>query len=260
MEAWERVQMIMSETGHNKNSFSEAIGLTNNVTITRLINEKRKPSKATIQKIVAAFPKYNLEWLTTGEGEKYNNESRIEAAIVPSTEENKGEFFVESSTGARFYDLGNGKYRMKVPLVPYCAYGRFANETDTLEPDKEEWDEESFEVNQIVHGNYLSFEVKGDSMDDGRRDSFEEGDRVLARELNKMHWKDGLRYNKYPYWVIVFDSSVLIKQIVDQDMTTGEITCHSLNPSPQYADFKLSLDEVRRLYNVVKKKPKDVDF
>ena len=59
--------------GLNKNSFSAAIGLSNNVTITRIINEHRSPSKATCEKIVKAFPKYNIDWLLKEEGEMMRN-------------------------------------------------------------------------------------------------------------------------------------------------------------------------------------------
>ena len=59
--------------GLNKNSFSAAIGLSNNVTITRIINEHRSPSKATCEKIVKAFPKYNIDWLLKEEGEMMKN-------------------------------------------------------------------------------------------------------------------------------------------------------------------------------------------
>ena len=68
MEAWKRVEFIIEKEGLNKNSFSKAIGISNNVTITRIINEHRTPSRATCEKIVSAFPAYNLEWLLTGEG------------------------------------------------------------------------------------------------------------------------------------------------------------------------------------------------
>ncbi|WFE84921.1 S24 family peptidase [Parabacteroides chongii] len=171
-----------------------------------------------------------MDWLLTGEGNMLNEDSPvIDASLSPSKE---GVFFTETTSGAKFYDLGNGKYRMTVKLVPYCAYGRFANVHDTLEQDRDDWEEESFEVSQIAHGNYLSFEVKNDSMDDGTRQSFEAGDRLLVRELNRIYWKDKLRYTDHPYWVIAFGSSVLIKQIVSQDMERGVITLHSLNPSP----------------------------
>ena len=56
MEGWERIKFIMEKEGYNKNSFSYAIGMTNNVTITRLINEKRKPSPNTCAKIAQRLP------------------------------------------------------------------------------------------------------------------------------------------------------------------------------------------------------------
>lgn len=222
----------------------------------------RGAGKNVLNKILSKFPDVNANWLLTGEGDMLTQQDinkNLETNGIVSIE-NKGTFFMENSKGAQFYDLGNGKYRMYVPLVPYCAYARFANEADTLEPDKEEWDNEFFEVSQIVHGNYLSFEIRGDSMDNGSRESFESGDRVLARELDQIHWKDGIRYNRYPYWVIVFDSSVLIKQIIEQDLKKGTITCHSLNNSPEYRDFILNLDEVRKLYYVIQRKPKVVNW
>ena len=66
MEAWERIEFIIEREGMNKNSFSNAIGISNNVTITRIINEHRTPSRATCEKIVSAFPSYNLQWVLTG--------------------------------------------------------------------------------------------------------------------------------------------------------------------------------------------------
>lgn len=73
MEGWERIKLIIEKEGLNKNSFSAAIGLNNNVTITRIINEHRSPSRSTCEKIVSAFPKYKLEWLLYGEGEMLSN-------------------------------------------------------------------------------------------------------------------------------------------------------------------------------------------
>ena len=66
----ERIEMIMNEMGYNKNSFSKAIGLGNNVTIGRIINEKRDPSYEVLQKIIQTFGhRINARWLVTGEGE-----------------------------------------------------------------------------------------------------------------------------------------------------------------------------------------------
>ena len=201
---------------------------------------------------------FNEEWLLGDSSNMLKDRQETELSPIPL--ENNGEYFTENSNGIKFYDLGHGKYRMEVKLVPFCAYGRFANEANTLEPDKEGWKEESFECDQIVHGKYLAFEIKGDSMDDGSRGSFEAGDIVLVRELAREHWKDGLRFKDHPYWVVAFSSSVLIKQIISQDLQNGSITFHSLNPSPEYGDFTLKFDEIKALYYVLQKKPKIVKF
>ncbi|MDR2913678.1 MAG: XRE family transcriptional regulator [Tannerella sp.] len=223
------------------------------------VREGYSVGSGVLYKILEKFPQISQPWLFDGTGDMLKKDFISNVVSVPAEEDHDGEF-TDSFNGAKFFDLKNGKYQMSVPLVPFFAYGKFANDADSLEPDNEGWENESFEVDGIVRGKYFAFEVKGDSMDDESRNSFEEGDRVLARELNNAHWKDGIRYKKYPYWVIVFDSSVLIKQIIDHNMETGEITCHSLNKSPEYCDFKLSLNKVRKLYNVVQKKPKAVNY
>ncbi len=53
---------------------------------------------------------------------------------------------------------------------------------------------------------------------------------------------------------------VLIKQIVAQNLETGELTFHSLNNSPEYSDFQLNMDQIRALYYVLQKKNKTVTF
>jgi hypothetical protein len=68
MDSWERIEKIMVYFDMNKNSFSKEIGMSNNVTIGRIINEKRKPSETTLKRIVNRFKSVNLEWLKTGTG------------------------------------------------------------------------------------------------------------------------------------------------------------------------------------------------
>ena len=222
-------------------------------TLTKIKKGIQQPSRKTIELFCAKY-EVSESWLYAGEGSFEKNN----AILLPQMNK-EGEFYTENNNSVKFYDLGD-KYRMVVKLVPFAAYGRFINECDSLEPDKEGWEEESFETDKIVHGKYLAFEVRGDSMDDGTRKSFEEGDIVLVRELNRIHWKDGLRYNDRPYWVVVFDNSILIKQVVAQDLLRGTVTFHSLNSSPEYSDFTLDMDKIRALYYVVQKKPKTVKY
>lgn len=73
----------MNEMGYNKNSFSKAIGLGNNVTIGRIINEKRDPSYEVLQKIIQTFGHIiSAKWLVTGEG-KMKTESETSMVSEP---------------------------------------------------------------------------------------------------------------------------------------------------------------------------------
>ena len=197
----------------------------------------------------------DIGWIKTGYGEMLGG-NQMDVGLV---EDGEMEFVTQTNTGAKFYRQ-NGRLYMVVRHVPYAAFGQFANESDTLEPNSDDWSEEMYEVDRIAHGHYLSFEVKGDSMDTGSRQSFEAGDRVLVRELERPLWRDAIRFHDYPYWVVVFESSVLLKQMIDQDQEHGVLTFHSLNPSPEYADFSLNEDEIRSLYYVIRKKPKEIFF
>lgn len=63
----------MSTYTLNKNSFSRLIGLSNNVTIGRIINENRHPSQKVLQLILTIFSNINANWLVSGMGEMYKN-------------------------------------------------------------------------------------------------------------------------------------------------------------------------------------------
>lgn len=248
------INFILEREKLKAGTFAKIIGVTPTQIYDLISGKTKKISESIADKIISAFPAYNKIWILTGSGNPIQ-ESLLEVSI----NDEEGEFYTENHNNVKFYNLGD-RYRMVVKLVPFAAYGRFANECNTLEPEKDSWEDESFETDKIVHGKYYAFEVRGESMDNGTRSSFEEGDRVLVRELNRIHWLEGLRFKDYPYWVVVFDSSVLIKQIVEQDLEKGTITFHSLNPSPEYSDFTLEMDKIRALYYVLQKKPKTVKY
>lgn len=207
---------------------------------------------------------FNFEWLINGTGTMLddasdkNMETNVERIILPkkaSTEESN----LQTRNGVKYYSQGSGKYIIRVPLIPYEAYAKFASRSEQ-QNDRNDWEEVDFEVDTIGRGNYMAFTVRGDSMDDGTRRSFAQDEIVLVRELDHIYWKDGLRINRYPYWVIAFDNTILLKEVIYQNIEIGEITCHSINPSPEYRDFTINMDKIQRLFNVVKKKTPDTTY
>lgn len=180
------------------------------------------------------------------------------ANAIPSMEITDVEYIGENRNDGMFFRDAEGKLYISVPHVPYYARGEFPNLAESLEP-LGEWGREVYEVDRKASGRYLSFDIRGDSMDNGEWKCLRDGDKVLVRELEYDNWRT-LRAGDHRFWVLVFGSSVLIKEISSFDPTTGVITCHSLNPSPEYADFTLSLDDVRHLYYVIKLKPAEISF
>ena len=223
---------------------------------------KKSPTTDKMLNIIRIFPDLNKDWLLTGEGEMLTETSTPNLSLlsnaVPSREnaidiEPAG----ENKNGGVFYrDKNTGQLYIEVPHMPYAARGEFPNLADSLEPNSE-WGTEIYKVDKKVNGRYISFDVRGDSMDNGMRKCLQDGDKVLVRELELDNWRT-LRTGDHRMWVLVFGTSVLIKELSDFNPTTGEITCHSLNPSPEYHDFTLSLDDVRHLYYVIRIKPHDI--
>lgn len=172
--------------------------------------------------------------------------------LRPSTVEE----WTTTKNGNRFLKRSmDGKLLMEVAVLPIAALGSPEDEFATL-CENEDCDKKLFEVDDVHHGHYYAFRVEGNSMDDGTYDGFRAGDIVLVRELPRDEWAPQLRISKWPYWVIVWGNNVRLKQIISQDTEAGTITLHSLNPSPEYTDFTLSLSGISRMFNVIQVQPK----
>ncbi len=210
-------------------------------TIANYLEGKTKPNKSNVG-ILASYFQVSEEWLMSGEG------SMNKVGVIDDHSPH-----LITKSGVKYYELPNGKYRMRVPFVPIKAYAKYVDDCRDAEFVGGELEEFDFIVDQIGHGRYFAFEIKGDSMDDDSKRSLSNGDIVLARELNKSHWKDKLHVDDFPNWIIVLDTTILCKQITNQNMESCEITCHSLNPSPEYSDFNLKLNDVRQLCNIVQR-------
>ena len=192
---------------------------------------------------------FNLEWLINGAGEMLVND------VHPVPMEQGAEPYITNSHGVRYMKREDGKIIIEVPIVPYYA---LASPDDEFLPERFGSDTTTFEVDKIGRGKYYAFEVDGDSMDDGTRDSFQRGDIVLVRELDKDDWMPHLHISCWRFWVVCWGNNVRLKEIVRQEGAV--ITLHSLNPSPEYCDFSLDLSQVSRLFNVIKHKPKERSF
>lgn len=82
-------------------------------------------------------------------------------------------------------------------------------------------------------------------MDDNTRRAICHGDIVMAKELRKEYWAYKLHIPKV--FVIVHKTGgITCKEIVEHNIETGEIVCHSWNPT--HRDFSLNLADVMQLF------------
>lgn len=159
--------------------------------------------------------------------------------------------YIKNKNGNIFKELDNGKFIMTVPLIPAKAYATYISECcdgDFIDG----FNEVNFYVDQYARGNYVAFEIKGDSMDNGGLYDNPEGCITLCRELGRQHWKDGFREAQYG-WVIIHKDTIVCKDIINQDLEKGIITCHSRNTSPEYQDFNIELNDVKQVFKVIKR-------
>ncbi|MDR2921606.1 MAG: XRE family transcriptional regulator [Tannerella sp.] len=237
MELKDRIKYFLKESGISQRKFEIAIGKSNGY----VNNIVKTISVDVLNSISKAYPELNADWLMTGEGK-----------MLRSEQEEGGTPYLVTKSGTKYYELPNGSYKMVVPFIPVNAYAGYVDEYRDAEFYNKTGERE-FNVKEIHHGRYLSFEIKGDSMDDDSKRSISDRDIVLARELGREHWKDGLHIKEYPAWIIVLKNTILCKHIIKQDLDNGTITCHSLNPSPEYCDFELKFDDILQLFNIIKK-------
>lgn len=157
-----------------------------------------------------------------------------------------------TKAGSVIEELDNGRYLLSVSLVPHKAHAMYLQDfTDAEFIDS--LTRVSFIVDRVPKGNYQAWEIKNDSMMDGSINSIPDGSIVLGREVGRQHWKNKLHTKNYPYWIIVHKESIVCKEIIEHDVDKGIITCHSLNDSLEYQDFKINLDDCHKLFNIIKK-------
>lgn len=159
------------------------------------------------------------------------------------------------------HSKGNAKYKanfneVSVPLVSQYAYGGFLSgyaDMDYLDS----LPVISFEPTHDPKGNYVAFEVRGDSMDDDSKRSIEHGDVVICREVVQSHWVNKLHFKKWDAFVIAHkEDGIIIKSIIDHNIDNGDIIVHSFNPSPEYPDRTINLRDIAKIYSVVESRKK----
>jgi len=137
---------------------------------------------------------------------------------------------------------------MQVPLVNQYAYAGYLSGFADNEYI-ENLPKIPFILDKEYRGEYLCFEVKGDSMESDTEESISEGSILLCRNVRQEYWKSKLHINKWDFVIVHRTEGILVKRIIKHDVESGVITIHSLND--YYKDRELNLKEVQQIFNIV---------
>ena len=221
----------LRDTGHTQASIASQLGVSQPY-VNALLTGRKAFGKSQAKKWGDLYG-LSPSWLLTGEGSML----KADAPITQPSPENSARPLVSSD-----------RDWVEIPLVPHRAKaGALSGFGDPC------WEEDKQTmpvlIDKRLKGDYLLFEVSGDSMDDGTSTAFLDGDVLLCRVLPKSDWQYGIKKRGETYCVVATDAEgIVLKEVVNHDKATNEITCHSLNS--QYKDYSVKLDDVQGIFYV----------
>lgn len=219
----ERVSAFIKYKKLNNKQFEDICGLGNGF-VSKIGYSIREPK---IELISKSFPELNRDWLVRGVGEMLNNAN-------PTPKYNEAVPIQQDV--------------VYIPLVNQFAYAGYLDGYSDC-TYLEQLPKIPFIVDHEGHGNYIAFEVKGDSMNNGTEESYLEGDRLYCREIQPHLWATSKLHLRKWDFVIVHEDGIVVKRIIDHDVENHTITIHSLND--MYPDRIIDLCDVRQIFNVI---------
>ena len=249
------INMILEREGLKAGTFAKVIGITTAQVYDLQKGKVQKISPKVAEKILKIYPFYSYSWLLTGEGDMLLNTIPTEKTEdIFNTDEYR---LLQQKFNALLDDYKELKKEAEplnpnavlyVPLVNQYAYAGYLNGYQN-ETYMNTLPTIPFIADHEARGNYIAFEVKGDSMNDGTEESYLEGDRLLCREVPQHLWADSKLHIKKWDFVIVHEEGIIVKRITDHNVENHTITVHSLND--MYPDRVIDLSEVKQIFNVV---------
>ena len=181
----DRIKHLISFKQLSISSFSREIGLINGVTISKIINQNRKPSSKTIGRIIQAFPDINYDWLVNGEGEM------IKGSVVKSVKTHEDDLTVTTKQVIDFmkeyypYSTQESENRLdkkidigKKELIDFMYLGK--NDLhDFMNAGK-------LELKEVIDDSFLKVLKKSEEIQHKSEDSRVKFDLAHAKTLKKV--------------------------------------------------------------------------
>lgn len=145
-----------------------------------------------------------------------------------------------------------GKYLLIAPLVTEKDQNQYPNKHDNHE-FIHALIKIGFMVEQVSVATYIAFEISNNAMNNGNVNSIPQKAIVLGKQFSIKEFKNRISDEYDLYCIIVHKESIMCKEVLSYDKKNGTIMCHSLNTSPEYPDFEVELNNVKQVFEIIKK-------
>jgi phage repressor protein C with HTH and peptisase S24 domain len=230
--------------------FAKRVGIETGIVGGIMGKKKVKPGFEITGKILRAYPEINERWLMLGEGEMLKS-------TPPATEAKESLSYMTPHHGSlnieeparRVQPTDNLRVLTvqvgpdgdeNIELVPvWAAAGYAAHGTEQTFIEKLP----SFRLPGAAfnNGSFRAFQVHGASM----QGTLEDGDWIICRYVEK--WAHDILDNRV--YVVVSETDVLVKRVLNQINERGRLSLHSDNPSFDVQD--MDWQEVREVWQGV---------
>lgn len=222
MATKERLILFLAHLNISQGRFEKKVGLS--IGFVNKVGDSIR--KSSLEKIISVYPQLNTAWLLTGVGEMLNKDSTQINKAKPDTEIiTKCVPFVNQYAYAGYLaGYQDQEYIDQLPIIP------FDSEDDP-------------------NSRYMAFEMKGNSMDDGSRYSYIDGDKLFCQEIPSRMWDTSKLHTMNWNFVIVYKEGIIVRKIIDHDIQNRTIIAHPL--SPFINDEVIKLVDVYQIFHVL---------
>lgn len=156
--------------------------------------------------------------------------------------------------GSVFYPLDHGKHLVMAPLVLMEEHEKYIENTRSGIPETSAF-QVGFVLGAVEEEAHRAFEITGNSMNDQSIHAIPNKAIVLGLHFDKKDFTTA-NANKAlwnQYYILVWNDRIMCKQVTGFDEEKAAIYCHSTNPSPEYRDFELPLEDILQVFRVIKR-------
>jgi len=199
-----------------------------------------------------------LEWDTTSMSSVMNGKRNVPSEIADKffKDYNIANYTSRSHSNAKVISTDDF---MEVKYLPVRGRAGYLSAYAQVDGEADEELDSLLVPKEYEKGNYLVIEADGDSMDDGTSRAICDGDKLLAKELDKSLWADyKLHFKRYLFVIFTKSEGIVIKQICEHDLQKGIIECHSWNV--MYNNFTIKTSDILRLLYVKKIVERKIKF